>query len=109
MYKVSIESLSVKAIIGILDFERLKPQEIIVDCFIEYEKIGRLFINYAEVVSVIEKMLVEQKYELIEDGLEDIIETLCKKYSQIQTVRLKLSKSQILENCVVGVELFRKI
>ncbi len=109
MYKIFIERLSLEAIIGILDFERLKPQQIIVDCCIAYEKSDGSFINYVEVVSMIETMLVENKYMLIEDALEDIVGAIFKKYSQIRTVKLKLSKPQIIENCVVGAQLFRKI
>lgn len=109
MFTICIENLDLRAVIGILDFERLEPQRIIVNCFIEYEKDTKSFINYAEVVSIIETMLIEQKYGLVEEALEDIIQKLSESYKEIKTIKLKLQKPQIFENCVVGVELFRKI
>jgi len=108
MYTIYIEDLKVFAIIGILPHERKKTQEIVVDCEIVYEKKLDEFINYATVVSLIEEMLVEKKYGLIEDALEEIIETLSKNFSQIKSVKLKLLKPQILDNCTVGVSHFRK-
>ncbi len=109
MYTIYIEDLKVEAIIGILPKERKKTQEIVVDCEIVYEKKLDEFINYAEVVSLIETMLVERKYGLIEDALEEIIDILAKKFNQIKSIKLKLLKPQILINCTVGVSRFRKI
>ena len=108
MYTIYIEDLKIEAIIGILPKERKKPQEIVVACEIGYTKKCDAFINYAEVVALIEKMLVANKYGLIEDALEEIIETLSKNFNQIKSVKLKLMKPQILDNCTVGVSHFRK-
>ena len=108
MYTIYIEDLKVEAIIGILPKERKKTQEIIVDCEIVYVKKLDDFINYAEVVSLIESMLADRKYGLIEDALEEIIDTLAKKFNQIKSIKLKLVKPQILVNCSVGVSCFRK-
>ncbi len=109
MYTIYIEDLKIEAIIGILDYERLSPQPIVAQCKIEYIKDREKFINYAEVASMIEKMLIAQKYALIEEALEEIIEALIRDFGQIKSIRLKLSKPKILENCIVGVEAFRKI
>lgn len=109
MFTINIEDLKIEAIIGILPKERKAAQLIIADCVIVYEKRLDEFINYAEVVTLIEEMLKEQKYALIEDALEEIITALSEKFEQIKTIKLKLSKPQILKNCTVGVELFRKI
>ncbi len=109
IYTICIENLKLKTIIGILEKERVKPQEVLVWCFIEYEKCKREFINYADVSKMIENMLVENRYFLIEDALEDIITNISKNFKDIKTIRLKLSKSEILDNCEVAVELFRKI
>ena len=108
MYTIYIEDLKVEAIIGILPKERKKPQDIVVSCEIGYEKKLDKFINYAEVVTLIEEMLVDKKYGLIEDALEEIIESLSKNFNQIKSVKLKLMKPQILDNCTVGVSHFRK-
>lgn len=109
MFTIYIEDLKIEAIIGILDFERHNSQPIIAQCKIDYIKEKDKFINYAEVTDLIEKMLVEQKYALIEEALEEIIEALIREFGQIKSIRLKLSKPKILTNCIVGVEAFRKI
>ena len=106
---VTDEDLKIEAIIGILDFERVNTQPIIAQCKIKYIKYNEQFINYAEVALLIEKMLVTQKYALIEDALEEIIEAIIKKFKPIKSVKLKLSKPKILDNCIVSVEAFRKI
>lgn len=109
MFTIIIEELKVEAIIGILATERLNPQPVFVECSIDYIKDNDDYINYAEVVNLIENMLIEKKYGLLEVALEDIVETLSKNFKQIKNVKLKLSKPDILDNCIVGVELFRKI
>ncbi len=109
MYTIYIRDLRVTAIIGILETERILPQLIVADCTIEYDKKKDIFINYADVVNLIEKKLVNQKYFLLEDALDDVIEEIYKKFGQIKSIKLKFIKPNILENCVVGVENFRKI
>jgi len=108
MYTIYIEDLKIEAIIGILPSERKKTQKIIVNCKIVYERKLDEFINYAEVVSLVETMLVEKKYGLIEDALEELTTVLSEKFKQIKSIKLKLSKPQILDNCIVGVELYSK-
>jgi dihydroneopterin aldolase len=109
MFTIIIEELKVEAIIGIFDSERLKPQRVFINSLIEYERDRDGYINYADVVELIENMLIDGKYELIESALEEIVEALTKKYNNIKNIKLKISKPDILDNCIVGVELFRKI
>jgi len=109
MFTIIIEKLKVDAVIGILDSERSDTQPVFVECFIDYVKDSDDYINYAEVVELIENMLVENRYGLLEVALEDITEKLFKTFKQIKNIKLKLSKPNILDNCIVGVELFRKI
>ncbi len=108
MFTIYIEALKIKAIIGILDFERKKPQEIVAECTITYEKIGENFVDYAKVSHLIEKMLKESQYLLIEDALDEIINEIKKRFSCIKIIKLKLSKPKILTNCTVSVEKTRK-
>jgi FolB domain-containing protein len=109
LYKIYIEDLKVQAIIGILDSERVKAQLVVINAQIEYDMSGNEFVNYADVVSMIEKMLVKNRYELLEVALDDIIDKVHKEFSQIKSIKLKINKPNILNNCNVGVELFRKI
>ena len=73
MYTIYIENLKTEAIIGILDFEREKPQQIIAECKIDYTREGEKFIDYSIVVGMIEEILITGQYFLIEDALDDII------------------------------------
>ncbi len=108
MFTIYIEDLKIKAIIGILDFERKSPQEIVAECTITYEKIGENFVDYAKVSHLIEKMLKESQYLLIEDALVEIINEIKNSFSHIKSIKLKLSKPKILANCTVSVEKTRK-
>ena len=40
--KVNITNLTFKTIIGILDFERVKPQKVVVDITFEYDYLNKL-------------------------------------------------------------------
>jgi dihydroneopterin aldolase len=109
MYTIYIEDFKIEAIIGILDHERVAPQPITIACKIEYIKEKEQFINYADITYIIEKMLIEHKYALIEEALDEIMEALIREFGQIKSIQLKILKPKILTNCIVGVEAFRKI
>ncbi len=100
--RISIEELRFSCIIGILDFERTTPQEVIIDLHFDYLYEDD-FIDYAEVVAMLKKMMIQNKYKLIEDALLDIDATLKKKYNNISSIELKITKPSILPDCRVGV------
>lgn len=100
---IHIESLSFDAIIGILDFERLTPQKVMVDVTIDYHYTRDAFINYAEVAEIIQSMMISNQYELLEEALEDISKNIIDNYSQINSLFLKISKPNILPNAVVSL------
>jgi dihydroneopterin aldolase len=101
--KISIEDLKFQTIIGILDFERITPQDIIINLFIEYEYIDN-FINYAEIVQLVKFTMKNKKYLLIEDALRDLSQLLKEKFPKINTLHLKITKPSILPDCKVSVE-----
>ncbi|MEK6658706.1 MAG: dihydroneopterin aldolase, partial [Campylobacterota bacterium] len=49
---IHIEDLKFQCIIGILDFERVTPQDVIINLAIEYDY-KKNFINYADVVEIV--------------------------------------------------------
>lgn len=108
-YTIFIEGLAIEAIIGVLPFEREEAQLIIADCEIDYTRDNEQYVNYADVAEIITAMLIEQQYLLLEDALDEIISEIVSQNSTITSIKLKLAKPQILDNCTVGVELFRKI
>ena len=101
---IHIENLKFRSIIGILDFEREKAQDVIVNLTINYEYKSD-FINYADVVEMIKSNMIKNKYLLIEDALEDISKKLKEKFTNIETLNLKISKPSILDDCIVSVSL----
>lgn len=105
---IYIENLTFDCIIGILNEERETPQQVIVNCSIDYNYSENDFINYAEVANFIENDMKKSKYKLIEDALLALLKAIKSKFPLISSMKLKISKPQILDNCVVCVELEKK-
>lgn len=102
--KILIENLTFDAIIGILDFERTDPQQVQIDCTIDYTYADANFINYADVTQLIEKTVKTEQFELIETALEVLAEKLKDSFPLIQMLSLTFHKPNILPNCTVGVQ-----
>ena len=100
---IEIEALTFDVIIGLLDFERERPQRIIVDIEAAYIYTSNNFVNYADMVSDIKEDLKKKKYTLLEDALLGIKHQLHTKYPQIHTLQVKISKPDILEECIVAL------
>jgi dihydroneopterin aldolase len=107
IYKISIENLEFEAIIGILPEEREKAQKVLVNLEIEYENKNE-FIDYAEVCVLIENLIINKKFLLIEDALAAVEYELLSKYPQMKSLKLKIQKPEILRNALAGVEILRK-
>ncbi len=101
--KIHIESLKIDTIIGLLDFERIEKQQIILDLEAVYSYDGKSFVNYADLVTVIEQEIKQCKYELLEEALLDLKEKITQKYPQITQLSLKIAKPDILSNCSVAL------
>ena len=102
--KILIENLTFDTIIGILDFERTVPQQIRVDCTIDYPYSSGHFINYAEVAQTIQMTMDHERFELIETALEVLSVTLKNHFPLIRELSLSIRKPDILPHCTVGVE-----
>ena len=102
--RVYIENLTFDTIIGILDFERTTPQQVIINLSFKYnfDKNSKDFVNYAEVATLIEKLMKEKQYLLIEEAIIDIKSTL-KQTFNIKKINLKITKPNILSNTKVSV------
>ncbi len=103
--KISIEDLKFQCIIGILDFERTKEQDVIINLAIEYNYEDE-FINYADVAKLLKSTMKNKKYLLIEDALSNLSLLLKENFSKINTLNLKITKPSILPDCTVSVEEF---
>ncbi len=102
-FTIFIEELRFFCIIGVLDFERKKEQEVIVNASIEYA-IKKGYLDYAQVVTLIKKSMKKRKFLLLEDALLFITKKLKKKYPCIKSIHLRISKPDILPDCRVAVE-----
>ncbi len=107
LFKIYIENLTIDAVIGILDFEREKEQKVIIDMEIEYE-FSKNYLDYKEISDCVSQRIVEKKFFLIEEALQDLTKTLKEKFSPISFLKVKITKPNILKNCVVGVEIQKK-
>jgi len=100
--KIEINDLSFKCIIGILDFERLKKQKVIVNLSFEYEFKQDFFIDYSEISDLVEIQMKKKKFLLIEDAIINLEAKLYKLY-KINNLNITISKPTILKNCIVSV------
>ena len=100
---IHIESLQVDAIIGLLDFERELEQRVTIDLEATYTYEDQCFINYADLAEKITKQIIKKRYELLEDALLDLQSDIVAVYPEIQKLKLKISKPDILKNCTVAL------
>ena len=100
---IHIEALTFNVIIGLLDFERDKPQKVIIDMEATYDYINEEFIDYADIILLIQNELKEKHYELLEVALIGVRSVLCSTYPQLKTLYLKIAKPDILPECSVAL------
>ncbi|RKV57992.1 FolB domain-containing protein [Helicobacter pylori] len=100
---VHIHNLVFEAILGILEFERLKPQKISVDLDLFYTQLpNKAYLDYMEIQELIQNTMQEKQYLLIEDALKDLSQILKMHYNEISELFLKISKLEISPNSQVG-------
>ncbi len=100
---IHIEDLTFDVIIGLLDFERDKPQRVIINLEASYDYSDDKFIDYADIVLLIQNELKEKRYELLENALLGLKELLYTTYPHLLTLSLKISKPDILAQCTVSL------
>ena len=100
---IHIEDLTFDVIIGLLDFERDRPQRVIINLQASYDYNSDQFIDYADMVLLIQNELKEKRYELLENALLGLKEVLTTTYPDLQTLSLKISKPDILSQCTVSL------
>lgn len=100
---IHIEALTFDVIIGLLDFEREKPQRVMIDLEADYTYENSDFIDYADMVLLIQNELKEKRYELLEEALLGLKSVIHSTYPQIQTLTIKLAKPDILPECSVSL------
>lgn len=99
---IHIEDLKFQCIIGILDFERVTEQDLVINTTIEYIYKDE-FINYAQVSELIKSHIRENKFLLIEDAISSLSTKLKEIFPLINRLNLKITKPSILPDCKVSV------
>ncbi|RVZ31371.1 FolB domain-containing protein [Helicobacter pylori] len=100
---VHVHNFVFETILGILEFERLKPQKISVDLDLFYTQLpNKAYLDYMEIQEIIQNTMQEKQYLLIEDALKDLSHVLKTRYSEISELYLKISKLEISPNSQVG-------
>lgn len=99
---IHIEDLKFQCIIGILDFEREKVQDVILNfrCQYNYEN---EYINYVNIVNLLKKTMILNKFKLIEDAILSLKSDITKEFPLINSYTLKITKPSILADCRVSV------
>ena len=105
--RVAIEGLSFEAIIGLLPEERRKPQEVVVDLFLEYDYRPDHFLDYAEAARIVERHIREGKFLLVEEALTSLVPILKGSFPSIKYIEISLSKPKILPSGVPKVTIKR--
>ena len=113
--KVLITDLTLQMSIGIHDFEKIKKQEVKFNISIDVspsltpiENKLKSIVNYETVIKDITKLTKNKHYELLETLAEDIFFELFKN-TNIQKIKLKIEKTQIIKNTSsVGIEITKK-
>lgn len=100
---IHIEALTFDVIIGLLDFERDKPQKVIIDMEASYGYENNEFIDYADMVMLIQNELKEKRYKLLEDALLGLKHVIVTTYPKLRSLSLKISKPDILPECSVAL------
>lgn len=103
MMTISIRELTFECIIGILDFERTKPQRVIVDATLNYHYAPGTFLDYAAVAEHIKSEMARESFELIETALVSLSQTLKAKFPVIKSLDICITKPDILPDCRVSV------
>jgi len=106
--KIFIENLKINAILGVYPRERLAEQPIIVNCEIEYDFNNGAYIDYEFVSKLIVKIIKQKKFRLIEDALITLTDSVKSSFDKVESINIKITKPQILDNCEVSVEYFKK-
>lgn len=99
MFEVFIKNLEFECIIGLLEFERLNSQKVIINAsFIADE-----FVDYAKMCEKIEMDFKEKQFYKIEDALSYFLLEFKEKIPTLKCLKMEIIKPEIIKNAKVGV------
>lgn len=100
--QIMIKDLEFETIIGILDFERVTPQKVRINCTIDYQY-ENTFLDYALITQHLKDEMQHKEFELIEEAILSLKHSLKHKFPLVSTLFLKISKPDILPDCEVSL------
>ena len=103
--KIYIEGLEVFALIGVYDWEREHQQRLMVDVELsadlsmaaQTDDVDNT-LNYAEIAQGLSEFAAKSQFKLIEALASHMVDWLLQSFPKLKSVRLKLSKPDILAN-----------
>ncbi len=101
---IKIDNFRFETIIGILDFERKIPQDIIISFRADYQYSNGNFIDYAKIYNIIKDSMINMKFHLIEEALIYLFNFISQEY-ELDYLNIKITKPSILPNAEVSVEM----
>ncbi len=104
MDTIFLEQVAVQTKLGVPDWERLKPQTIILDIEIGYDLSKSCLsdaiedtIDYGQVVNRIRETLTEKSFKLVEALAEHLCQLILKEF-EAERVKIKVAKPAVLPN-----------
>ena len=112
MHKIHIKDLTIQVIIGILEHERITPQEIKIDLCLDCDLSTAASndnivdtINYAHVCKLVENICYETNFYLIEKLAQEITLRLLTSFHDLQAVDITIYKPHAIKNATVGIQI----
>lgn len=112
MAEIIIDQLKVTAIVGIMEWERQVPQELLLDLKLTTDIVKATeskniddAVDYSRVCIEIEKFIQQEKFELLETLLHECCHFLLNQFS-VDKIFMRCIKTQVLSNTSgVGIEM----
>ena len=116
MDKIFVKGLKVNCIVGILDFERVNSQDLIIDLELEKDlkKAGKtgnldLSVDYALLSKMVSEYIIKRKAKLLEELGVELCDLILEKFD-ILKVTVTLNKPMAVANTTaVGVQISKEI
>tara|TARA_B100001179_G_scaffold191886_1_gene148890 strand:- start:169 stop:594 length:426 start_codon:yes stop_codon:yes gene_type:complete len=113
--KILIKDLTLDLQLGYYDYEKEKKQKVKFNLEVNYEdkkptddKDLKSIVNYAKIVTLIEKLVKNKHYNFLETLAEDVFDALFKD-KRIDKIVLQIEKLEILKQCSsVGIQISKK-
>ncbi|MCF6331179.1 MAG: dihydroneopterin aldolase [Sulfurimonas sp.] len=99
---IHIQDLKLQCIIGILDFEREQTQDVIINFTCQYNYKNE-YINYVDIVNLLKKTMIVNKFKLIEDAILSLKSEIKKNLPLINSYTIEITKPSILNDCRVSI------